>query len=320
MKDVLRIADLSPDDLRHGIGLALAAKRRPREWGSLLDGETAVLCFAMPATRSRILFESAVARLGGTPVVLGPTELQLGRDDSLEDAAKDISRFARAIVIRGFDDKDLRRFAAAATAPVINASSAGHHPCQALTDLMTLREHFGRLSGLKVAYLGAGNNVAHSLIEACALAGIDIAVATPPGFGPSVEVLDHADQVARVSGSIVWPTHDPLVAVAGANAVYTGPWSSMNTSEQERELRVAALRPYEVTSAVMAEADPGAVFLHCLRTRRGEEVSPAVIDGPQALVVEQAENRLHAAVGLLAGLLKEELAGATAGSREPQPA
>jgi ornithine carbamoyltransferase len=319
MKDLLRIADLTPEDLEHVIGLSIGVKRRPHEWLGLLDGETVVLYFSKPSTRTRISFETAVTRLGGTSVVVGPNELQLGRGETIEDTAKVISRFARAFVIRTYDDEDIRRFAAAAAIPVVNALTDGHHPCQALADLMTLREHFGRLSGLKVAYLGDGNNVAHSLIEACALAGIDIAVATPPGFEPSAEVLDRAEHLARTSGSIVWQTHDPLLAVAGANAVYTDVWLSMGVSEKERQFRASALRPYEVTEAVMAEADSDAVFMHCLPAHRGEEVSQAVIDGPQSLVFEQAENRLHTAVGLLAGLLQDQLTGATASMREPLP-
>jgi len=310
VKDLLRIADLSPVGLDRALSLSSDAKSDPHRWRHTLQGESVVLYFSKPSTRTRISFETAVARLGGTPVVVGPNELQLGRGETIEDTAKVISRFAKAFVIRTFADDDVRRFAAAATIPVVNALTDGHHPCQALADLLTLREHFGRADGLKVAYLGDGTNVAHSLLEACALAGVEIAVATPPGYEPALEVLDMAERLAFESGSIAWATHDPLLAVTGAHAVYTDVWMSMGIPEDQRAAREEAFRPYEVTSALMAEADPGAVFMHCLPAHRGDEVASEVIDGPQSIVFDQAENRLHTAVGLLFGLLHHELSGA----------
>src|SRR4051812_12772235 len=310
MKDLLRIADLSPAGLDEALSLSIEAKMLPHNWSNVLQGESVVLYFSKPSTRTRISFETAVARLGGTPIVVGPNELQLGRGETIEDTAKVISGFAKAFVIRTFSDDDVRRFAAAATIPVVNALTDGHHPCQALADLMTLREHFGRLEGLKVAYLGDGNNVAHSLMEACALAGVDIAIATPPGFEPAADVVEAAERLAFQNGSIAWTTHDPLLAVAGAHAVYTDVWVSMGDAEEERAAREAAFRPFEVTDAVMAEADPRAVFLHCLPAHRGQEVAADVIDGPSSLVFDQAENRLHTAIGALFGLLSHEFQGA----------
>ena len=310
MKDLLRIADLSPLGLDRAISLSIDAKSGPHRWRHTLQGESVVLYFSKPSTRTRISFETAVARLGGTPIVVGPNELQLGRGETIEDTAEVISRFAKAFVIRTFADDDVRRFAAAATIPVVNALTDGHHPCQALADLLTLREHFGRVDGLKVAYLGDGTNVAHSLLEACALAGIEIAVATPPGYEPAGEVLDTAERLALKSGSFAWATHDPLLAVAGAHAVYTDVWMSMGIPEDERAAREEAFRPYEVTGALMAHADPDAVFMHCLPAHRGDEVAAEVIDGPQSIVFDQAENRLHTATGLLFGLLHHELSGA----------
>ena len=310
MKDLLRIADLSPEGLHHALSLSIEAEMLPHHWSNELKGESVVLYFSKPSTRTRISFETAVARLGGAPIVVGPNELQLGRGETIGDTARVISRFAKAFVIRTFDDEEVRRFAEAATIPVINALTDGHHPCQALADLMTLRQHFGRLAGLKVAYLGDGNNVAHSLMEACALAGVDVAVATPPGFEPAREVVEAAERLAYENGAIAWTTHDPLLAVAGAHAVYTDVWMSMGVPEEERAAREGALRSYEVTDAVMAEADPSAVFMHCLPAHRGEEVAADVIDGPSSVVFDQAENRLHTAVGLLYGLLHRELLGA----------
>ena len=309
MKDLLRIDDLSADGLDRVLSLSLEAKMLPHTWSDALAGEAVVLYFSKPSTRTRISFETAVARLGGTPIVVGPNELQLGRGETIEDTARVISRFARAFVIRTFDDEDVQRFAAASTIPVINALTDHHHPCQALADLLTLREHFGRLGGLKVAYLGDGNNVAHSLMEACALAGVDVAVATPPGFEPDEDVLEVAERAAIANGSLAWTTHDPLLAVAGAHAVYTDVWMSMGVPEEERATRAAAFEPYRVTDAIMAEADAKAVFLHCLPAHRGEEVAADVIDGPRSLVFAQAENRLHTAVGLLYGLLHHAIRG-----------
>jgi ornithine carbamoyltransferase len=309
MKDLLRISNMSAEGLSHTLSLSIEAKLVPHRWRDL-EGEAVVLYFSKPSTRTRISFETAVTRLGGTPITVGPDELQLGRGETIEDTAKVISRFAKAFVIRTFDDEDVRRFAAAASIPVINALTDGHHPCQALADLMTLRERFGRLRGLKVAYIGDGNNVARSLIEACALAGVDIAVATPPGFEPSREVVAAAERASIEHDSLVWTTHDPLLAVAGANAVYTDVWMSMGIPEGERAAREVVFRPYEVTDAVMAEAAHDAVFMHCLPAHRSQEVAPDVIDGPQSVVFEQAENRLHTAIGVLHGLLERSIEGA----------
>jgi ornithine carbamoyltransferase len=310
MKDLLRIADLSPDDLEHLLVLSENARRDPHLHSRLMADDTVVMYFSKPSTRTRLSFGSAIARLGATPQVVGPAELQLGRGETIEDTARVISRYARAFVIRTFDDDDVRRFAAAATIPVVNALTDLHHPCQALADLLTLRQRFGPLPGLRVAYIGDGNNVAHSLMEACALMGIDIAIATPPGYEPARGIVDAAQQLAAVSGSLVLPTHDPLVAVAGADAVYTDVWLSMGDNADERAARTAALQHYQVNDAVMREAAPGAVFMHCLPAHRGEEVTASVIDGPQSVVLDQAENRMHTAQALLLALVAGHLRGA----------
>ena len=220
MRALLRTADLAPSDLEHLLRTALCFKRGAySEPGGGLTGKTVVCYFAKPSTRTRISFETAITRLGGAPISVGPNELQLGRGETIEDTARVLSRYAAAIVIRTYADDDVARLAAAASIPVINALTDGHHPCQSLADLMTLQERFGTLAGLKVAYLGDGNNVAHSLMEGCALAGTDISVATPPGYEPDPGVVRRAEELAERSGSLVTITHDPLKAVAGANAV-----------------------------------------------------------------------------------------------------
>jgi ornithine carbamoyltransferase len=312
MKDLLRIADLTSDDLTHLLRLSEQVQQDPHAWPELLGGDTVITYFAKPSTRTRLSFGSAISHLGGVPEVVGPAELQLGRGETIEDTARVVSRYARAFVIRTFDDDDVRRFASAASIPVVNALTDLHHPCQALADLLTLRQHFGRLSGLKLAYLGDGNNVAHSLMEACALAGIDIAVATPVGYEPDPGIEETASKLAVRSGAIVQVTHDPLVAAANANAVYTDVWLSMGDSEDERTTRQDALRSYQVNEAVMAEAASDAVFMHCLPAHRGEEVSARVIDGPSSVVLDEAENRMHTAQALLIALVGGELEGAGA--------
>jgi ornithine carbamoyltransferase len=195
---------------------------------------------------------------------------------------------------------------------VINALTDGHHPCQALADLLTLRQHFGVLEGLRLAYLGDGNNVAHSLMEACALAGIDVVIATPPGFEPDPEVVATAATLAKRAGSTVELSHDPMEAVTDADAVYTDVWVSMGDDDDERAARSEALTPFQVSEAVMAEAGNDAVFMHCLPAHRGQEVAAAVIDGPQSVVLDEAENRMHTAQALLVALIEGRLQGAHA--------
>lgn len=308
MKHLLRIADLDRTELELLLDMAAHAKAEPHRFRHVLAGDSVVLHFAKPSTRTRISFETAVARLGGAPITTGPNELQLGRGETIEDTARVISRYARAFVIRTFADDDVRRFAEAATIPVVNALTDGHHPCQALADLLTLREEFGVLRGLKVAYIGDGTNVAHSLVEACALAGVDVAVATPPGYECDAEVIRRASAVADRNGCGVLETHDPLAAAADADAVYTDVWVSMG-DEAEQEARLAAFAGYQVTPGVMGVAAARAVFMHCLPAHRGIEVASAVIDGPQSVVFDQAENRLHTAMAVLVAVLATDEAG-----------
>jgi ornithine carbamoyltransferase len=326
MRHLLRIADLDTNELRALLRTSAAVKRQPRRWRHVLADETVVLYFSKPSTRTRLSFATAVAHLGGQAVTVSPAELQLGRGETIEDTARVVSQYARAFVIRTHDQAEVERYAAASAIPVINALTDQHHPCQALADLFTLQEHFGHLAGLRVAYLGDGNNVAHSLIEACALAGVDIAVATPPGYEPDEGIVAAAEEQARRHGSLVMTTLDPLAAASGADAVYTDVWVSMGDPEDSRAARLAAFESYRVDDAVMAVAAPGAVFLHCLPAHRGEEVAASVIDGPQSIVFAQAANRLHTAQGVLLALTEHaprplaEGAGASAVRFEPSAA
>jgi ornithine carbamoyltransferase len=272
---LLRIADLTPHDLSRLLDLAAAMKADPRGWHDALAGESVACYFSKPSTRTRISFEAAVHRLGGLPIMLRPDELQLGRGEPIADTARVMSSYCAAIVIRTFSHSDVEEMAAAASVPVINALTDEHHPCQALADLLTLRERFGDLHGLPVAYVGDGNNVARSLIEAATLTGIDLRLACPEGY--------------RLEG--VPAVADPREAVAGARAVYTDVWVSMG-DDDERDRRLADLQPYRITPGLMGLAANDAIFLHCLPAHRGEEVATAVIDGAHSAVWDQAANRL----------------------------
>jgi ornithine carbamoyltransferase len=283
-RHLLRIADLAPGELLALVELAAAMKAEPRGWLDALRGTSVACYFAKPSTRTRVSFEAAAHRLGALPIMLRPDELQLGRGEPIADTARVLSSYCAAIVIRTFAQADVEETAAAASVPVINALTDDHHPCQALADLLTLRECFGRLEGLRVAYVGDGNNVAHSLIEAAPLAGFELTLACPPGYLPDAEIT-------RAAGPAVHLFRDPRDAVLGAHAVYTDVWVSMG-DEQERDRRMADLAPYRVDPELMAFAVDDAVFLHCLPAHRGEEVAAEVIDGPSSAVWHQAANRL----------------------------
>jgi ornithine carbamoyltransferase len=309
MKDLLRTADLHRDDVLELLDLAAAYKREPMQHRKTLRGQTVVLYFAKPSTRTRLSFESAVARLGGTPVVVGPSELQLGRGETIEDTARVISAYAAAFVIRTFADDQVRTFATNATIPVVNALTDGHHPCQSLADLLTIREHLGHFAGRKLAYLGDGGNVAHSLLEAAALMGLDIAVATPSAYAPSPEVVQRANALAEHSRARIEVTTDPHLAVKNADVVYTDVWLSMGDADSERADRERAFAPYRVTRELLAEALPEALFMHCLPAHRGDEVTSEVFDGPRSVVFDQAANRLPTAQAVLRELVKGHLKG-----------
>jgi ornithine carbamoyltransferase len=281
----LRVSDLDAAGLAATLDLAARMKERPHGFVRALQGDTVACFFEKPSTRTRVSFAAAAERLGMLPLLLRPDELQLGRGETLADTARTLSGYASAIVIRTFAHATLEEIAAAATVPVINALTNEHHPCQALADLLTLKERFGDLEGLRVAFVGDFDNVATSLAEAAPLCGIDLVVATPRGY--------ERDGVAQVT-----VVHDPAEAVKGAHAVYTDVWVSMG-DEDEAGRRLLDLAPYQVDARLMAKALPEAVFMHCLPAHRGEEVTAEVIDGPQSVVWQQAENRLATEEALL---------------------
>lgn len=294
-RDFLTLHDFTADEVRGLLEDAAAWKRgrgdRP------LAGKAVVLLFERPSTRTRVAFEVATAQLGGHPVDLGAADSQLSRGEGADDTARVLSRYAAALVVRTGAHGLIEAMARAADAPVVNALTDRFHPTEALADLLTLQERFGRLDGLKLAYVGDGNNVAHSLLFAAGRAGVELRVASPPGFEPDPDVL----RAARADGAIAIVTADPAEAVAGADAVYTDVWVSMG-QEADADERRRRLAPYRVSEALMALAAPHAAFLHCLPAHRGEEVEAAVIDGPRSLAFEQAENRLHTAKAILAAI------------------
>ena len=289
--DLLRIADLSATQLDAILDLADDMKNGPTWWTTRQNGTALACLFDRPSTRTRVSFEVAAHRLGMTPIMLRPNELQLDRGEPLADTARVLSSYAAAIVVRTFAQATVEELADAASVPVVNALTDAHHPCQALGDLLTLRRHYGYLDGLRIAYVGDGNNVAHSLMEAGALAGMHVAVSTPLGYEPDHEVTRRALALAAEHGGSIQLGHDPHAAVAGADAVYTDVWVSME-EDAERERRLRDLKAYQVDDVLMRAASPGAVFMHCLPAHRGLEVTTSVIDGPSSVVWEQAANRL----------------------------
>jgi ornithine carbamoyltransferase len=309
MKDLLRTANLNTHDIELLLDLSAAFRETPLLHNDTLRGQSIVQFYAKHSTRTRISFETAVARLGGVTITTGPNDLQLGRGETIEDTARTISQFASAFIIRTFDDRDVQRFAEAASIPVINALTNGHHPCQSLADMLTIRDRFGSFSGCRLAYVGDGYNVAHSLIEASALLGMEIAVATPPRYEPDASVVAWSRAQAMRTGARIILTNDPVEAVKDAHAVYTDVWFSMGDSELERASRVSTFLPYRVTDALMDHARPDAIFMHCLPAHRGEEVTAEVIDGPQSIIFEQAANRLYTAQAVIHTLVKGLLHG-----------
>ena len=266
--------------------------KEDRRASRALEGRNVALIFDRPSTRTRVSFEVGVVELGGHPLVLRGDEMQLARGESPRDTAEVLSRYVDLIAVRTGPHETLEELAAHATVPVINMLTARHHPCQALADLLTLGERFGDPRGLRLAYVGDGNNVAHSLLLLGALAGVDVRVATPPGLRPAPEVVERAASVGDVR-----VTDEPAEAVEGAHAVYTDVWVSMG--DEDRDGRRESLAPYRLDEELLARARPDAVALHCLPAHPGQEITAGVLYGPRSAVWDQAENRLHAQKALL---------------------
>jgi len=298
--------DLTPAEQATVLDLAgrLKAARRDPSHPRPLAGRSVALIFEKPSARTRVSFEVGVTELGGHPIVLDANTIGLGKRESVEDIAKVLSRYVDAIVIRTFGQDRVDRLAAAGDVPVINALSDFTHPCQALADLQTIREHCGTTKGVTLTYVGDGNNVAHSLLYAGAMAGAHVRVCTPAGYEPDADVVATAGGLAAASGGSVAVLDDPKAAASGADVLYTDVWASMG-QEADAANRAAAFRPYQLNEGLIAAAKPTVKVMHCLPAHRGDEITDGAMDGPASVVFDQAENRLHAQKALLAFLFAE---------------
>jgi ornithine carbamoyltransferase len=299
-RDLLSIADLSADEL--ALVLTTAADLKRGGYTRALDGQTLALLFEKPSLRTRVSFDVAMQQLGGHAVYLSQGEVGLGQREPVSDVARVLSRYVHGIVARTYAQQTLADLAEHATIPVINALSDEEHPCQALADLLTIRERKGGLRGVRIAFLGDGNNVAMSLAEGGTLAGVEFVISSPPGYRLSEEAMMRAEENARASGGKFATVDSPADAVAGADVVYTDVWTSMG-QEDSYEQRLRAFQAFQVTPELMAQAKPDAIFMHDLPAHRGEETVEEVIEGPQSVVFDQAENRLHAQRAVLLLLL-----------------
>lgn len=301
----LRDDDVTPQQQAEILALAAELKRAPFSKRPLEGPRGIGVIFEKNSTRTRFSFELGIAQLGGHAVVVTGRDTQLGREETLQDTGRVLSRYVEAVVWRTYGQENLEQMATGATVPIVNALSDEFHPCQVLADLQTLAERKGTLKGLKLSYFGDGaNNMAHSLLLGGVTAGIDVTIAAPKDFAPNSAVLDAARARAAQTGATVTVTEDAQAAAAGADALVTDTWTSMG-QEGDGLDRVAPFRPYCIDADLLAKAEPDAVVLHCLPAHRGEEITDEVLDGPQSVVWDEAENRLHAQKALLVWLLEE---------------
>ena len=304
-KDLVSIADLTSEEL---LAILDDAARLKGEWRAgvrptPLAGRALALLFEKPSLRTRLSFEMAMVQLGGTARFLGPVEVGLGKRESVADVARTLGAYVDGVVVRTFAHETVEELAAHCSAPVINGLSDGEHPCQILADLLTLRERFGRLEGLTVAYVGDVNNVASSWLLAAPIAGLNLCIAAPAEYGPSDELLARADAASHDADTWVEVCADPASAVAGADAVYADAWYSMG-QEHEAATRRPIFAPYQVNAGLLRHARADTAVMHCLPAHRGDEITDEILDGPASLAFQQAENRLHAQKSLLLHLLR----------------
>ncbi len=294
MKHLISIHDVTSDEIKQIFKLAQTLKRQLKEGlqHHLLSGKTLGMIFSKSSTRTRVSFEVGIYQLGGYPLFLNLSDIQLGRGETISDTARVLSRYLNAIMIRTYNHSDVEELAKHSSIPVINGLTDLAHPCQALTDLFTVYENRHSLKGLKLAYIGDGNNVANSLLQACSKLGMNISVATPQGYGCNKNIIEIAKQDAQSSGSKIILTNNPEEAIHNADVVYTDTWVSMG-QEDEKQKRIDIFRKYQVNAELFSKANEHAMFLHCLPAYRGYEVTEDVIDGPNSFVLEEAENRMH---------------------------
>ncbi|MCL6616355.1 MAG: ornithine carbamoyltransferase [Anoxybacillus ayderensis] len=303
-KDFLTLADYSKEEIEYLLHLALELKEKQQngERYTPLSGKTLAMIFEKPSTRTRVSFEVGMVQLGGHALHLSSRDLQIGRGETIADTARVLSEYVDAIMIRTFEHEKVEELAHYATIPVINGLTDDDHPCQALADLLTIYEVKGKLQGLKLAYIGDGNNMAHALMLAAAKVGMHCAVASPKGYEPKEAVVKEAKSIANESGATIVVTNDPYEAIADADVVYTDVWASMG-QEAEANERMHIFAPFQVNETLVQQAKSDFMFLHCLPAHRGEEVTEGVIDGVRSYIFQQAGNRLHAQKALLVSLL-----------------
>lgn len=307
VQDLIAERDLARGDISLIFSLAERVKRSPRAFARTLEGKQLAMIFEKPSLRTRVTFETGMTGMGGHAVYLDHAKPRLGERESIKDIARNLDRWVDGIVARTFSHEAVLELAEYASIPVINGLTDLLHPCQALADFFTLEEKFGGFSALRLAFVGDGNNVCNSLMMVAAKLGISMNVATPAGFGPKAEIMREVKACANETGASINLFHDPLEAVAGAQAVYTDVWAGMG-QEYAAHLRAQVFAPYRVTGDLMEAAGPGAVFMHCLPAHRGQEVTDAVIDSARSIVYDQAENRLHVQKAILILLLRNGLA------------
>lgn len=299
-RDLLTWLDYTTEEVHELLSLAEHLKKNPIS--KKLEGKTLGMIFEKSSTRTRVSFEAGMLQMGGHAIYLNSRDIQLGRGESIADTAKVLSAYVDAIMIRTFEHEKVAQLAEHASVPVINGLCDTYHPCQALADVLTIYEVKGQLAGLKVVYIGDGNNVAHSFMILCAKLGMDVAVSCPKGYEPDQEVIDATVELAQLSGGSFTLSYDPEEAAAGADIVYTDVWASMGQEEETSE-RLQVFEPFQVNEALLAHASDDVKFLHCLPAHRGEEVTAEVIDGGKSAVFQQAENRLHVQKAILLSVL-----------------
>jgi len=301
IRHLLTLEELSNKELLGLLKLASQVKKKPAKYKKALKGQALGMIFEKSSTRTRVSFEVGMFQLGGHALFLNSNDIQIGRGETIADTARVLSRFVQGIMIRTFAHKIVEELSQHATVPVINGLTDSHHPCQILADLQTLLEHYGKLKGLKIVFVGDGNNVSHSLMIGAAKTGAHFKLVCPKGYEPDAAMLGRAQKEAAKTGSLIEVVHQVQGSVKAADAVYTDVWTSMG-QEAEKAKRLNDFKGFQVDEKLMAES-PKAVFLHCLPAHRGEEVSAGVMDGNQSLVFDQAENRLHAQKALLITLM-----------------
>lgn len=304
MQDLISLHDLTPEEIHKLLKLGIKLKKELKHGikHKMLEGKTLGMIFTKSSTRTRVSFEVGMTQLGGYPLFLSSNDIQLGRGETIHDTAKVLERYLDGIMIRTYAHSDVIELAEEANIPVINALTDLLHPCQVLADLMTAYEHKGRLEGLKFAYIGDGNNMAHSIMYGCAKADMNCAIATPAAYQCDAEVVENAKADFAKSGGSLLLTEDPIEAIKDADIVYTDTWVSMGMEEEKAE-RQRVFMPYQVNKELFAHAKDDAIFMHCLPAYRGFEVTEDVIDGPNSVIFDEAENRLHAQKAVMATLM-----------------